>query len=44
MWPFFVAIALVVLLALLLLGERVFDRARRRPKPPERLPPPDGRS
>jgi hypothetical protein len=40
MWPFFAAVGLVVLLGLLLLGERVFERARGRPKAPKRLPPP----
>jgi len=45
MWPFFAAIGLFVLLALLLVGERIFERGRRRralPRPQKRLPPPGG--
>jgi hypothetical protein len=38
--PFVGAIALVALLALLLLGERAFDRWRRPRKPPKQLPGP----
>jgi hypothetical protein len=30
MWPFIAAVALVILLALLLVGERLFERGRRR--------------
>jgi hypothetical protein len=41
MLPFLGAIALLVVLGLLLVGERVFERGRRRLKtPPKRLPPP----
>lgn len=40
MLPFLGAVALVVVLALLLVGERVFERGRRRlRRPPKRLPP-----
>jgi len=41
MWPFIGAIALFLLLALLVLGERAFERMRRRREAPRRLPPPD---
>jgi hypothetical protein len=40
MWPFAIAVALLVVLALLLVGERFFERGRRRGKAPKRLPPP----
>ncbi|HZP96129.1 MAG TPA: hypothetical protein VFC31_07335 [Candidatus Limnocylindria bacterium] len=42
MWPFLGAIALFVVLGLLLIGERVFERGRRAralPRPRRRLPP-----
>jgi hypothetical protein len=46
MWPFLAAAALLVVLGLLLVGERVFERGRRRRSLPEarrrRLPPGDG--
>jgi hypothetical protein len=38
MWPFIGAAVLVVLLALLLIGERVFERGRRRGKARSQLP------
>jgi hypothetical protein len=42
MLPFLGAVGLVVVLALLLVGERAFERGRRRLKaPPKRLRPPD---
>jgi hypothetical protein len=40
MLPFLGATALLAVLGLLLLGERVFERGRRQAKPPKRLPPP----
>ena len=41
MWPFIGAIALFLLLALLVFGERLFERYRgRRRDAPKRLPPP----
>jgi hypothetical protein len=42
MWPFIGALVLFAALALLFLGERAFERARRRralPRPRKRLPP-----
>ena len=41
MWPFIGATTLFVVLALLVLGERSFERMRRRARAPKRLPPPD---
>jgi hypothetical protein len=43
MWPFVGALVLFVVLALLFIGERAFDRGRKRralPHPRKRLPPP----
>jgi hypothetical protein len=41
MWPLIAAITLFLLLALLLFGERLFERnRRRRADAPKRLPPP----
>jgi hypothetical protein len=40
MLPFLGATAFLAVLGLLLLGERAFERARGRPKPPKQLPPP----
>jgi hypothetical protein len=40
MLPFIGAVALLVLLGLLVLGERAFERGRRQRKAPKRLPPP----
>ncbi|MDQ2952606.1 MAG: hypothetical protein M3R54_10125 [Chloroflexota bacterium] len=40
MLPFVGAIALLAVLALLLVGERAFDRWRRPRKPPKQLPGP----
>ena len=40
MLPFVGAVLLFVVLSLLVLGERVFERARRRRKAPKQLPPP----
>jgi hypothetical protein len=37
--PFIGAVALLVVLVLLVLGERAFDRGRRDRKAPKRLPP-----
>jgi hypothetical protein len=39
MLPFIGALALFVVLALLVLGERVFERGRKRRKAPKQLPP-----
>lgn len=39
MWPFIGAAALFVVLGLLLLGERAFERGRRSRKDRRRLPP-----
>ena len=39
MLPFIGALALLAVLALLLLGERVFERGRKRRKAPKQLPP-----
>jgi hypothetical protein len=40
MLPFIGALALLGVLALLFVGERVFERGRRRGKAPKQLPPP----
>jgi hypothetical protein len=42
MLPFVGAIALFVVLGLLVLGERAFERGRRRRRAPKQLPPPRG--